>query len=80
MDFLPGKSCVAVPLLMREAWVWSRGVWGVGCDGGAGEDVNNALQGMKLVRSQGCGNLKAFVFVTQIRKSCCAWRKIRTDG
>lgn len=42
--------------------------------------MNNALQGMRLVRSRGSGNLKAFVFVTQIRKSRCAPRQIRTDG
>ena len=71
MDFLPGKSCVAVPLLMQEGWGWR---------GGAREDVNNALQGMRLVRSQGYGNLKAFVFVTQIRNPQYAWRKIWTDG
>lgn len=39
-------------------------------------DVNYALQGMRLVRSRGSGNLKAFVFVTQIRKSRCAQRQI----
>lgn len=52
---------MAVPLPMREG-LWWRG-------GGARKDVNNASRGMRLVRSQGGGNLKAFVFVTQIRKA-----------
>lgn len=51
MDFLPGKSCAAVPLLMQEGW---RG----GGGGGERQDVNNALQGMRLVRSRGYGEFK----------------------
>jgi len=52
MDFLPGKSWVTVP---------SPNTSGLGCVGRARADVNNALQGMRLVRRRGSGNLKAFV-------------------
>lgn len=45
--------------------------WRVRGGGGAREYVNNALKGSRVVRSRGCGNLKAFVFVTQIRKTRC---------
>lgn len=50
MDFLPAKSCVAV--LSRSERVGVR--WGWVQE----EDVNNALQGMRLVRSRGCGEFK----------------------